>query len=197
MGKPLIAHSIEHALQTELIQSVVVSTEDSEISDVAQQYGAEVCVRPMDIAGSTSSSESALLHVLDSHPGVKNADAIVFLQCTSPLRHHTDLSNALQQFHSEQLDSLLSVSPSHRFIWKNTSSGPAPLNYDHHHRLRRQDCEPEYWENGSFYIFKPEVLISHQNRLGGKIGLYVMEHPCVDIDCANDLLVAEILLKKQ
>lgn len=63
-GKPLIAYSIEAALQAEKVNRVVVSTDDQKIAKVSRKYGAEVILRPTDISGDFASSESALLHVL-------------------------------------------------------------------------------------------------------------------------------------
>ena len=64
-GKPLLAYTLEQAQHTPAISRVVVSTDDPEITEVAQRYGAEVVWRPADISGDLASSESALLHALD------------------------------------------------------------------------------------------------------------------------------------
>jgi CMP-N-acetylneuraminic acid synthetase/3-deoxy-D-manno-octulosonate 8-phosphate phosphatase KdsC-like HAD superfamily phosphatase len=65
-GKPLLAHSILHAKQTPSIARIVVSTDDDEIAAVAREWGAEVVPRPPEISGDKASSESALLHTLDT-----------------------------------------------------------------------------------------------------------------------------------
>jgi len=64
-GKPLVAHTIEHARQARSVNRIVVSTDDSEIAAVSKQYGAEVIWRPAEISGDTAPSELALLHALD------------------------------------------------------------------------------------------------------------------------------------
>ena len=64
-GKPLIAHTIEHARRSRLVGRIIVSTDDHEISDVAIKYGAEVIKRPPELSGDTASSEDALLHVVE------------------------------------------------------------------------------------------------------------------------------------
>ena len=86
-NKPLIAYSIEHALATEKVDKVIVSTDCDEIAQVSLQYGAEVIKRPEDISGDFASSEDALIHTVKELEanGVK-ASHIVFLQCTSPIR---------------------------------------------------------------------------------------------------------------
>jgi len=92
-GKPLIAYSIEAALQAESVNRVVVSTDDSDIVKVSKQYGAEIVWRPDEISGDKVSSELALLHVLDQLNKSENyiPDFIVFIQCTSPLMLSKDI----------------------------------------------------------------------------------------------------------
>src|SRR5580704_4984112 len=65
-GKPLLAQSILQCQQTPAITGVVVSTDDSKIAAITNGWGAEVVHRPLEISGDTASSESALVHVLDS-----------------------------------------------------------------------------------------------------------------------------------
>ena len=193
-GKPLIVHTIEHALQARSVDRVVVSTDDPEIAAVSKQYGAEVIWRPAEISGDTASSESALLHALDfleRTEGYRPA-LVVFLQCTSPIRHPKDIDQAVQTLLDEDADSLLSVVPFHLFIWRLVDGQGQPVDYDHRHRPRRQDRQPEYMENGSIYVFKPWVLRRFNNRLGGKIALYVMDGwSSVDINTLRDFELCE------
>ena len=63
-GKPLIAHSIEDALEAQAVDEVYVSTDDEEIAQVSRAYGAKIIERPDDLAGDTASSEVALIHAL-------------------------------------------------------------------------------------------------------------------------------------
>lgn len=196
-SKPLIAHSILDAKESRLIEYVYVSTDDSEIAEVARQYGAEIIQRPIELADDTASSESALIHAL-SEIEQKTAppDLIVFLQCTSPIRTGNDIDRAIAKLQTENADSLLSVSPSHRFLWEEVDGVARSINYDYHHRPRRQDMKPQYLENGSIYIFKPWVLKEFGNRLGGKISLFPMsEAASWEIDSSLDFKIAEILFK--
>ncbi len=198
-GKPLIAHSIIHSLEAKLIDKVYVSTDDHEIAEIAQEYGAEIINRPEELAGDTASSESALIHAVEQieATGV-TIDLVVFLQCTSPIRTEKDIDNGIKKVKTEGADSLLSVSPSHRFLWQEVNGVAKSINYDYRHRHRRQDMQPQYVENGSIYIFKPWVLKELNNRLGGKIALLTMsEAASWEIDSLLDFEIAESLLKKQ
>lgn len=197
-GKPLIAHTILDAMEADLVKRVYVSTDDPEIAQVSQSYGAEIIDRPSALANDTASSEAALLHALEE---IEKAglvpDLIVFLQCTSPLRTGADIDSAISKLLSDGADSLLSVSPSHRFLWQEVDGVAKAINYDHTNRQRRQDMKPQYVENGSIYVFKPWVLKKTGNRLGGKISLLEMsEIAATEIDSLTDLEIVELLLAR-
>ncbi len=196
---PLIAHSIMSAKEAKLVDKVYVSTDDHEIAEIAKDYGAEIIDRPEQLANDTASSESALIHAVEQIEA-KDIDInlVVFLQCTSPIRTAEDIDNAIKKVTTENADSLLSVSPNHRFLWQEVDDVVQSINYDYRRRLRRQDMQPQYVENGSIYIFKPWVLKELNNRLGGKISLFPMsEAASWEIDSLLDFEIAESLLKKQ
>ncbi|AFY47775.1 CMP-N-acetylneuraminic acid synthetase [Nostoc sp. PCC 7524] len=197
--KPLIAYSIQDAQEANLVDKVYVSTDDPEITSVSRNYGAEVIERPIELATDTASSESALIHALTEIEKISvNPELVVFLQCTSPLRTGSDIDRAIEQLRSENADSLLSVSPTHRFLWHQVNGVAQSINYDYRQRPRRQDMNPQYMENGSIYIFKPWVLKELNNRLGGKISLFVMnEKQSHEIDSLDDFEYVEFLLSKQ
>ena len=70
------------------------------------------------------------------------------------------------------------------------------LNYDYKNRKRRQDVKKQYLENGSFYIFKPEILKINKNRLGGKIEIIEQEFwKSFEIDSIENLKFSEIIMK--
>lgn len=198
LGKPLIAHSIMDAQEAQLVDRIYVTTDDQEIASVSLNYRAEVIQRPVEFATDTASSESALVHALEEieKTGV-TPELIVFLQCTSPLRSGSEIDRAIEQIRKENADSLLSVSPTHRFLWHKVDGVVESINYDYRHRQRRQDINPQYMENGSIYIFKPWVLKELNNRLGGKISLFVMdEEQSHEIDSLSDFEYIEFLMNK-
>jgi len=199
-GKPLLAHTITCARAARSVTRVVVSTDDPEIAQVATEYGAEVVTRPAALSGDTATSESALLHALDvlqQREGYA-PELVVFLQCTTPLRRPADIDAAVERLRQAGADSLLTLVSTHRFLWRLEDGEPRPVNYDYRRRPRRQDRAPEYFENGSFYIFRPWVLRQLNNRLGGKITFHPMEERSgVDIDSAEDLALCEMMLARE
>lgn len=198
-GHPLIAWSIHHAKNAVGIDSVWVSSDGDEILRMAQHYGAHTIKRPESIAGDTASSESAWHHAIDVIESKEGEVArVIGVQPTSPLREPRDLTEALERFERDGLDSLLSVTEVEDFFtWKLTPEGEAQsVNYDWRHRRPRQHIEKRYLENGSFYIFTPNLLRADANRLGGNIGLHVMaRHKMFQIDNPEDVRLCEAIMR--
>lgn len=198
-GKPLLAWSILQARAAKRIDSVWVTSDDDEILEVARLFGARAIRRPQEISGDTASSESAWRHALNYIEAAgHDVGLIVGMQATSPLREAMDLDEGIAALLDGKLDSLLSVTEVEDFFtWRLDEAGMAQsVNYDHKNRKRRQLIEKRYLENGSFYVFKKEVLQSENNRLGGRIGFHVMErHKMFQIDNPQDVgLCAAIMI---
>ncbi|OGL40570.1 MAG: hypothetical protein A2042_05310 [Candidatus Schekmanbacteria bacterium GWA2_38_11] len=198
-GKPLIAWTIEHALKSRYVKGVYVTTESDEIENVSKRYGAEIIRRPTKLATDTSSSEEALLHVISEIEKYRQIDTIVFLQATSPLREEDDIDKALEKFFSEKADSLFSATMLEDFcLWEIINGKFKSVTFDYKNRGRRQDRKPYYLENGSIYIFNPDILRKYSNRLGGKIVFYPMPlWKSYEIDSIEDLKICEYFMKSR
>lgn len=197
--KPLLAWSIEAALQCSRIDKVIVSTDSQEIADIAGKHGAWVpFLRPVELSGDTSSTELAMVHALDflDTQGHKVRN-LVLLQPTSPFRYQGRIEEAINLFESTGADSLLSVCEVHEFHWKNQPEILAM--YDYKNRPMRQEILPEdklYRENGSIYISNCRMLRNNNNRLGGRIVLFEMsKEESHDIDSPTDFIIVEALMK--
>lgn len=196
-GLPLIAHSIRQARSSRHVTRVCVSTDDDAIAAAARDHGAEVITRPAHISGDTASSESALLHALDWLREREDwqPELVCFLQCTSPIRAVGDIDAAIERLRAEAADSLLSVSPSHRFLWRRGEHGAESINYDWRTRPRRQAMAPQFVENGSIYLFRPDALRAGGNRLHGRVALHEMsEQAALEIDSLLDFQLVEAVL---
>jgi N-acylneuraminate cytidylyltransferase len=194
-GKPLLAWSILQARQAKAVNAVYVTSDDNAILRVAEEFGATPIRRPDELSTDTATSEATLLHAIDyiEKETATNIDVVLFLQATSPLRESADIDGAVQKMIDENADSLFSSARLEDFfIWQETEEGLKSLNFDFARRLRRQDVKPQYVENGSIYLFKPHVLRTTNNRLGGCIATYEMDFwKTWEIDSREDKALCE------
>lgn len=200
-GHPLIAHTIIQARQSCLVNRVAVSTDDPEIAQVAEQYGAEVIWRPAEISGDRASSESALLHALQHLQDIEDysPDLLVFLQCTSPLTRAADIDGTIQALLDQQADTALAVTPFHYFLWKPVAEGGAEgINHDKRVRPLRQEREPQYLETGAVYVMRVSGFLQARHRFFGKTAFYITPlERRLEIDDPVDFAIAEALLADQ
>jgi N-acylneuraminate cytidylyltransferase len=197
-GKPLLAWTVIQAAAARGVDVVAVSSDSDEILAAAEAAGAVGVRRPDEISGDLASSESAWLHALEAIDGrLGPFERVVALQATSPIREASDIEGALETFEREQLDSLLSVCEvEDYFNWRIGDNGPEPINYDYHNRRMRQQIEKRYLENGSFYVLVPTLLREQQNRLGGRIGMHLMErHKMFQIDRPEDIKLCAAIMR--
>ncbi len=200
-GKPLLVWTLEQALAARPAMDVVVSTEDPEIAQVARAAGARVpFLRPHELAQDTTPTEPVVRHALDAARAAGAApDVVMLLQATSPVRLPGTIDRAIAQFASTGVDTLVGVVPQAPFLW--TAGDRPSAAYDVAARPRRQDLTPEmlrYRETGSLYLTRSRIYDEHDNRIGGRVGLFVMDEvEGTDIDTELDLLVAERLLLGQ
>ena len=197
-GRPLLAWNILAALEACGGGNVYVSTDDAEIAEIARRHGAGVIERPAELAGDLASSEAALLHALDELERVRVLpEVFVFLQCTSPLTHADDIRGTLAALEDGGADSALSVTASHRFLWRPAADGAvAGVNHDARIRLRRQDREREFAENGAVYAMRTAGFLEAKHRFFGKTVAYEMpEERSWEIDSPTDFKIAGQLLR--
>lgn len=189
-----------HALDATRVHDVLVSTEDPEIATIAKRLGAEVISRPADLADDHATSESALLHVLDELAEQRRPepDVVVFLQCTSPVRRHGDIDNAIALLLDREVDSVFSACHDPCLLWSSRDGELEPLNYDPASRLREQDMTTQMRENGSIYVTRPRVLRSAEHRMGGAVAVYEMDAlRSVQVDGPEDLDLASWAMSRR
>lgn len=198
-GKPLISWTIDQFSESKFIENIWVSSDSDIILDVARSHGVNVIKRPSEFSDDQSSSESAWMHAINFIRG-KNQfiDTVIAPQVTSPLREVKDIDNAFRVFIDNELDSLFSASISEDlFFWTDEDSEIKSFNYDFQNRKRRQDIPKQIIENGSFYIFKTNIIEKYVNRLGGKIGYSEMDFWKVfEIDTLTDIRICSSIMKE-
>lgn len=202
LGKPLIAWTIQQSLETKQIGRTIVSTDSHRIAKVSEAFGAEVPFsRPPELSTDEIAIERALLHCLAWQEKFAEyvPDAIILLQCTSPLRRKGCIAEAIEQFESSGADCLVGVSPFWNYLWEESAKGePKPL-YDIKKRQRRQDIKApslRYKENGSIYIIKTDVFVKEKKRVAGKVSLFKMsEEEGHEIDTAEEFEHVQMLMQ--
>lgn len=191
-GIPLLVHSILYAQQHDFIEAVYVSTDDEAIKKVALQYGAVVIDRPKELSGDFEPTVSALKHAVQI---IGDAENIVLLQPTNPLRPLNLLQEAFSVFKSGDYDSLMTVTRNHQKFGKIEKQKFLPFNYKV--GQRSQDLAPLYYENGLLYIAKASVILNNEIITPTAFPFEVNHSfATVDIDTQDDFEYAEYLLQK-
>jgi len=202
-GLPLICYSIKAALASNLIDRVIVSTDDNEIASVAKNYGAEVpFMRSIELASDESMVVDTYLEAVD-WVAKKNSiliESFVALLPTAPLRTSKDIDDAVKIFKDKKANSVISVVeapfPLH---WNRRITKEGLLeNYSPEFNAvkNRQAFEKTYIPNGAVYVFQTEVLRSTREYYTNKTYPYLMPiERSVDIDSLLDFEWAEFLLK--
>lgn len=192
-GIPLLEYSINYAkANANIIDKIIVSTDDQEIKKLALNNGIDVIDRPQVLATDTSSTVSAVKHVMENLE--EEVENVVLLQPTNPLRPENLLQEAFQIFNSKKLNSLMTMSRNHHKLGSIIDQKFVPYNYEP--GQRSQDLEPLYYENGLIYISKAGMI--HQNKIMDADSFpFIVDHPFgeVDIDTKEDFLKAEMYMK--
>jgi N-acylneuraminate cytidylyltransferase len=192
-GRPLLAHTIEQALATPLVERCVVSTDDAEIGAVARRFGAEVVERPARLATAEATTASAARHALEqlAAQGCRPS-ALLTLQPNCPLRPVSVVTRALELFAEQRPDSVVSVTRSHHKLGRIESGLFVP---DYAPGTRSQDMAPRWFENGVVYVSRPELVLEREDLFGRRV-VPLETDPLLalgDIDTELDFVVAEHL----
>jgi len=198
-AKPLIAYTIEAALESRCVSRLIVSTDDKKIAEVSSLYGAETIDRPAEISGDYHRSELALIHVLDHLEANEKCipDWLIFIQCTSPLLLPEDIDEAYRVVVKGEYDSVFSAYEQH-FIprWQfGKKKTVQPVNYDPSKRPMRQELPMEFVENGAIYVMRPASLKQTGTRFGERCGVYVMPlERSFQVDTFEDIALIEKII---
>jgi CMP-N,N'-diacetyllegionaminic acid synthase len=195
-GKPLITWTIEAALSSCLRDSVVVSTDDVRIAEVAQQAGALVpFMRPAALASDTAPAVDVVLHALQQLP---QFDSVLLLQPTSPLRSSEDIDACLALARERCAPSVVSVCESSTHpawtYWLSEDNRLDPVLREPL-RSRRQDLPPAYSVNGALYFAHADWLKHRRRLIADETVAYEMPaERSIDIDTMLDWRLAEVVI---
>jgi CMP-N,N'-diacetyllegionaminic acid synthase len=202
VGRPLINYSIAAARAASGIDRIIVSTDATDIADIARLAGAEVpFMRPAELATDETPTIPVLTHVLEwlaEHESYA-PDYLLLLQPTSPLRTAADIEAAITIATDKNADGVVSVSePStHPFLTKRLADdGHLVEAFPQDPPItRRQDLPTFYALNGAIYLIRADVLLKKHTFYTEKTFPYIMPiERSWDIDTENDFLHCERLL---
>lgn len=203
VDKPLIAHAIESALNSNLFDHIVVSTDDPEIADISKQYSAEIpFMRPRELANDTATTDSVLIHAIKELYSVGYKFEILSMRdCTVPFIDKADMQGAIDLLmKSPDCDSVFTVCHAHPNpyfdMFELTDLGyMRPSKTTGKPITRRQDAPVVYSING-FYVHYVKKLLQTGKMFTAKTLPYEIskEHGFM-IDYEIDFKIAEMMYK--
>lgn len=197
LGKPILAYSIEAAINSGEFDEVMVSTDDEEIANIAKEYGAKVpFMRSADTANDFANTEDVLLEVLAEYEKRgADYDLICCIYPTAPFVTADKLNEALDKLLESDADTLIPVvrfsyPPQRALVMKDEY---LEFKYPEHMLSRSQDLEPHFHDVGQFYMMKTKAFKNNRAIMKGKIlPLEMPELEVQDIDNMTDWQIAEI-----
>lgn len=199
-GKPIISYSIEAAIESNIFDEVMVSTEDEEIMNIALQYGAKVPFMRSDAtAGDMAMTHDVVLEVLDEYRKMgKEFDYVCCIYPTAPFITGKKLQDSYEKLVESDVDTVLPVvafsfPPQRCFIIQN---GSAVFKWPENRLVRSQDLEKFYHDSGQYYFMNVKRFEETHNMIMEKtIPIIVDEMEVQDIDNYEDWELAELKYK--
>jgi N-acylneuraminate cytidylyltransferase len=200
-GKPIIAYSIEAALETGLFDRVVVSTDDQEIARVAETYGAEIpFFRPQEIADDMTGTAPVVKHAVEQLSA--GGDDIAYACCiyaTAPFVQASDLTAAYKALTAASGKAFAFSVTSFAFPVQRAlairDGGVAPI-YPEYSETRSQDLEEAFHDAGQFYWGKKEAwLVETPLFSRASVPFVLPRHRVQDIDTLEDWTRAEHMFR--
>ena len=205
-GKPLLAYTIEAALDSGCFDTVHVSTDSERYAEIAREFGADVpFLRSAELATDTASTWDAVREVLARYAELgRKFDTMMLMQPTTPLRTGEDVKAAYALLREKQAKSVIAVCEvDHSPLWCDTIPDSGSMQGFGRKDLawvNRQDLRPYYRVNGAIYLLSvvgisipPDDDIYEDNCYA----LFMDRKKSVDIDSEDDLALVEFLLARR
>lgn len=202
-GKPLIHYTIDAARAIVPDEDICVSTDDTEIISVVEQYGLKVpFVRPEELATDTAGTYEVLLHALNYYEEKLNRqyDVVILLQNTSPFRNSEQLKEALKLYRDD-IDMVVSVKecPANPYycVFEENAEGFLHVCKGDGNIFRRQDAPKVYEYNGAIYIMNANVLkTTHMHKMKKRVKYVMDDRTSFDLDTMWDWQMAEMMISQ-
>lgn len=203
-NKPLLAYSIDAALNSGMFDEIMVSTDSEEYAEIARYCGAKVpFMRSKDLSSDFTSSWDVVKDVIEKYKMLgREFDTVALLQPTSPLRTSDDIVTGYDVMVDKNANLVVSVCEmDHSPLWSNTLPEDFSMSNfikSEVSKLPRQNIPTYYRINGALYIIKVEYLLNTTDIYAERSFATVMNKAkSVDIDSLEDFEIAEYLILKQ
>lgn len=202
-GKPMVVWSIEAAKSSGLFDHIIVSTDDSEIAELAKEYGAEVpFIRPAELSDDFIGTGDVVRHTVEW--AIKNLgrpEFVCTIYATAPFIRSTDIVKGLKLLQENDCQIVFTVTsfpfPVQRAI-KITSNSRVQMFQPANFMTRSQDLEPSYHDAGQFYWSVTDAVLNNTSAFSeASIPLILPRHRVQDIDTVEDWQRAELMFKAQ
>ena len=196
-GRPMIAHSVEHACGSSLVGRVLCSTDGPEIAAAAERAGAEIVMRPAELASDTATVDSAVRHAIAE--SASDAEYVVMLYGNVPIRPPGLVDRALEELLRSGADSVQSYGPvgkNHPYWTVRIDDQGLVEAWQDHDIHRRQDLPPAFIPDGGVVAVTRRALFDvdsgHPHAFLGRArrGIVNPEGSVIDVDGRADYLLA-------
>ncbi len=197
-GKPIIEYPIEAALNSNIFDEVMVSTDDSEIAQIAVNAGAKVpFYRSAETSSDFATTRDVLMEVLSEYEKLgKKYDYMVCIYPTNPFITEEILKEAIAILEKEQCEEVVPVVkfsfPPQRAYILDTNKN-LKYKWEEYKNTRSQDLEPFYHDAGQFYCYNVQQYLMDNGNIEGKVcPIILSEYEVQDIDNRDDWKMAEM-----
>ena len=187
-GIPLVARKIMQAKES-LCNEIWVSTEDSEIRDLALKFDARVIDRPKELSQDNSGTDVVIFHAI-KYLNLNNSDLIIILQPTSPLIKLDSINNCISKLLDNPFfGSILTIKESHLQVWTSKDNSVWQTSDPNMgERKRRQELDNTGWETGGCYALRVRSILLQDNMIPSPVGTISVNYlEALDIDTTFDL----------
>ena len=199
-GKPMIAYSIEAALESKLFNKVIVSTDDKEIAEIAEKFGAEVpFIRPTELSGDHTATIPVIAHAVAELQKENPVEIACCIYATAPFIQVKYLHEAYKSLIKNKSDYAFSATsfafPIQRAI-KLDKDKKVEMFQPEHFNTRSQDLEEAYHDAGQFYFGTSEAWLTEKPIFSKESSAIILpRHLVQDIDTMEDFTRAELMYK--
>lgn len=198
-GHPLLSYSIDVAFKCPLIDRVIVSTDDQEIAECSKRYGAEVVIRPSNLAEDYSRDGELVLHLMEVLKEISPSDRLVFLRPTHPIRNPETITRAQKLYEENSLkySSLRSMKRSQEIIFKTwgiAEDGSAIPAFNPKLSLVEDPCNAPrqilpatFYQDGYVEVLPFATVMKYGNTSGARVFPFIIDEYSHDIDYVDDL----------